>query len=209
MSRQPGGLGCSPWLLFGLASATCADAQNPQNQTPEVVDSVPIVAGSPLYPEGAAARGVQGTVTIRAELSPEGAFLSPTIHESSRSEVLDAAALALVPRLKYTLTAEGAQQPGALLVPIDFRKDSSTSVMAKTCADFNLDAMYFKETFPELPLADMPVFDLITGMLALSVDADRRFTLAPNLQQIKDQIAATCNEAPSSRFIDAAVQAAK
>jgi TonB family protein len=206
MSRQPGGLVCTAWLLVVVSSATRVDAQNPNT---EVVDSVPIVGGSPLYPAGAAARGVQGTVTIRAELSADGAFVNPTIQDSSRSEALDAAALALVPRLKYTLTAEGAERPAALVVPIDFRKDSSTSLMAKTCADFNVDATYFKDTFPELPLADMPVFDLMTGILALTVEADRRLTLAPNLQQIKDQVAATCREAPSSLFMDAAMQAAK
>jgi TonB family protein len=205
MLRRPDCFVCACALLVvGSVSRVAA-----QDSNTEAVDAVTIVAGSPLYPEGAAARGVQGTVIIRAELSAAGAFLNPIIQESSRSEALDAAALEVVPRLKYTLTAEGSDAPSALLVPIDFRKDSATSLMTKTCTDFNVDATYFKETFPELPLADMPVFDLITGILALSIDADRRFTLAPNLQQIKDQIAATCNEAPSSRFMDAAWQAAK
>lgn len=200
------GFVCASCLLFVVISATRVGAQN---QSPEVVDAVLIGPDSRLYPAGAAERGVQGTVTIRADLSPDGAFLNPTVQESSRSEVLDAAALALVPRLKYTQTAEGGQPPSALVVPIDFRKDSLTTLMTKTCADFNLDATYFKSAFPDLPLADMPVFDLMTGILALSVDADRRLTLAPNLQQIKEHVIATCREAPSSRFMDAAVQAAK
>jgi len=194
-------LGLLVLAAVGTLSATA------QTTSPEVVDAVPIEARSRLYPEGAAERGVQGTATIRAELSPEGVFSNPVLHESSRSDLLDAAAIALVPRLKYTPTEVGAARPTSLLVPIEFRKDSLETLGAKTCADFNVDAAYFQETFPEQTLNDMPVFDLVMGILAFRVEANRRLALAQRLGQLKQDMVAACREAPDSGFLEHALQA--
>jgi TonB family protein len=174
---------------------------------PEVVDAVPIRAGSRIYPEGAAERGVQGTVTIHVQLSPEGVFSNPVLHESSRSEELDAAAMALAPRLKYTPPDVGAALPTELLVPIEFRKDSLETLGAKTCTEFNVDAAYFAETFPELPLTDMAVFDLVMGVLAFRVEAKQREELARILPQIRQDMIAACRDAPASRFVEHALKA--
>lgn len=196
-------------LSLSLAVALCAAPVVAQLADPEPVDSVMIDAGSRLYPPGAAERGVQGTVTIRADLSADGVFSNPTIHESSRSEVLDAGAIALVPRLKYTPTDAAGAIPRAVLVPIDFRKDSLASLKTKNCADFNTDAAYFKETFPEQSLGDMPVFDLVVGMLVFAVEPERRLALAQNLPAFKEQVVATCNQSPDSPFLETALGVGK
>ena len=191
-------------LVF-LASVGAAAIAQPAG--PEVVDAVPIRADSRIYPEGAAARGVQGTVTIHVELSPEGVFSNPILHESSRSDELDAAAMALAPRLKYTPPDAGAALPPELLVPIEFRKDTLDTLGAKTCTDYNVDAAYFAETFPELPLSDMPVFDLVIGVLAFRVEARRREDLAKVLPQIRQDMIEACRDAPASRFVEHALKA--
>ena len=105
-------------------------------------------------------------------------------------------------------TAAGSM-PAALLVPIDFRKDSSANLADKSCADFNVDAAYFKEAFPEQPLTDMPVFDLVAGVLVFSVDANGRLALAKNLERIKEGVIAACGETPDSNFLEHALRAAR
>lgn len=198
-------------LLVGLSAALPvallgADAASEA----EEVDAVRIFAGTSLYPQGLAERGVQGTVTIRADLSPEGAFSNPTIQESSRSAELDSAALALVPRLTYRLSksAEGPM-PSSVIVPVTFTKDSLERLTKKTCADFNVDADYFKGAFPEKPLTDMPVFDITAGTILFTVKAEQRTALARNLKQIKERIVAGCAESPDERFMDVALSVTK
>jgi TonB family protein len=191
-----------------LCFATTSSAQ--ETPAPARLDTVTIVAGTKLYPEGAAERGVQGKVTLSADLSASGSFANPAIHESSGSEELDGAALALAPRLKFTpLGSAGEPAPRRALVEIDFRKDTLASLKTKTCADFNLDAEYFKRTFSEKPLAAMPVFDLTAGVLALGVDSGQRLSLARNLAGIKERVIAECSQAPDSKFLELASKAAR
>ena len=194
-------------VVLSLAWAGTAVAED-QSPAPALVDTVPIHPGTKAYPQELAGRGVQGTVTLRVDLSPEGRFTHPAIHESSRSEELDAAALDLVPRLKYTPSADNAAS-GTVLLAMEFHKDELTTLGTKTCADFNQDAAYFKEKFPERPLIDMPVFKVTGAMLAFSVKPEKRVDVFMNIKPIKARLIAECSQNPDSRFLELALKTAE
>jgi len=198
-----------PVLALLLVSVTAATAEE-QGETPPLVDTIPITPGSKAYPQELAARGVQGKVTLRAILSAEGKFSEAMIEESSRSEELDAAALDLVPRLKYTSKSEKQKPvpPGPVRVAIEFVKDGLETLRTKTCADFNLDAAYFKEKFPERPLTDMTVMKLMTGILTFTVKREQQLTVFKNIKPIKEQVIEQCAQSPDKKFLELALTTA-
>lgn len=169
---------------------------------PRRLEPVTVLAGTPNYPSGAAEKGVQGTSLVQADLAEGGSFSTPRVHRSSGSHVLDQAALALLPRLQIAPGgAQSVPQPGTVLVPVAFRKDTLASLPNKTCADFNRDAAYFATTFPQRSLRDMPVFDLATAALVAALPAAQQVALARGLADIQRAVIAHCREEPQARFL--------
>jgi TonB family protein len=201
-----------PTLLLALSLMWVGTAlSEEQSPGPALVDTVRIYARmKKMYPPGLAERGVQGKVTLRVDLSAEGKFTNPAIHETSRSEELDGAALALVPRLKFTPPkSTDKTTPGTVLVAIDFRKDELETLRTKTCADFNQDAVYFKEKFPEKPLTEMPVFELTGGVIMFAVKPQQQLSVVKNTKQIKERVSAECSRSPDSKFLELALKTAE
>lgn len=173
------------------------------SDTPRRLDPVTVLAGTPNYPSGAAERGVQGTTVLEAELTDGGSFTAPRVRESSGSPVLDEAASALLLRLRIAPgTALPVPQPGTVLVPVAFRKDTLASLQSKSCADFNRDAAYFTTAFPQRSLRDMPVFDVATAALVAAVPVARQVTLARELTDIQRGVIADCADKPQARFLE-------
>jgi TonB family protein len=120
-------------------------------------------ASSPYTPE-LAAQGVQGTTDLRVKLSSDGAPSAVSVQSSSRSAVLDEAAIEIGKKLKFNLK-DGKAPVDDLVVPVDFQRDSFAKLPDKTCADFNVDVGYFKTTFPELKPSDMKLVNATVGLL--------------------------------------------
>lgn len=196
-----------------LSLAMCgAQAQTPiapALRKPVQLDSVRIVEGSAAYPAGLAAKGVQGAVEISAEMSSEGKFSEVKIATSSRSAELDSAALALVPKLSVKLDAGGkGPEPGLVILPVEYARDSVTNIARKHCADFNVDADYFKTTFPEKSVLDMPVFTFTTGILFFKVKREQQLALAKNSKKIDERIVEECGKLPERLFLEVALESA-
>jgi TonB family protein len=127
---------------------------------------------SPAYPPELVKAGVQGTATVLATLGSDGFPERVTIQASSRSSDLDAAAITLVKNLNFKVSSAASEPTlAAVLVPVEFLKDSVATLPQKTCEDFNLDLKYFKSAFPEKRPEELDVVRMAVGTLAVSMAA--------------------------------------
>jgi protein TonB len=92
-----------------------------------IVEARPIggIAGNcaPEYPAAALRRGLQGLVTIRVTVSPEGRAVSAAIAQSSGTPALDAAAQAKILRDCRFIPASrnGTPVEGVAIQPMNFQ----------------------------------------------------------------------------------------
>jgi TonB family protein len=156
-------------LLIGAAGASFA-AEPPAYdiKTLTRTDELSLRPENAQYPAELHKAGVQGTVLVIVPLTAEGKSDGALLGESSLSEKLDQAALDLVKGYKFSLKDAPAKGWKAVIVPVEFYKDSATTLGSKTCADFNLDLAYFQATRPTEKIGSMRVFNMSTGMLYLS-----------------------------------------
>ena len=206
----------APALALSLVAAT-ADAQPASASAPASAASAPSRAASapaipssrPIgilpgedYPVDLMKAGVQGTVTVLVTLGPDGKPADATIQKTSRSQQLDAAALEYVHRVVKVGNAEHPAPP-QVLVPIDFVKDSVRTLGTKTCADFVVDATYFRATFPDKTLRDMNVINLSAGAIVLMQQMAVPRMLAVSRHTKVPEVEATlaaCAAHPDDRF---------
>lgn len=98
------------------APATTAASSQPQpiaGQTP-----------APRYPTQALRRGERGTVTVRAEIGPDGVPTSVSVARGSGSRSLDRAAVDAVRRWRFRpAQANGQPTVGSVMIPVSFNPD--------------------------------------------------------------------------------------
>jgi len=79
----------------------------------------------PAYPLAARRRGIEGTATVRAEISAGGDCLRAELKKSSGAETLDQAALDAVKKWRFVPAKRGSQAVVAWVeVPITFKLDN-------------------------------------------------------------------------------------
>lgn len=157
---------------------------------------ITVYASDASYPAALARRGVQGDVTV--ELAPDAKGLA-TVRDSSRSAELDALALAMARRLDIT----GADGTRNGLVTIRFKKDHTTTIATKSCADFNADAAWQAATFPERGLRELPALSESIGMLVYSLHRNGSARQSfPGVEAIVQATVAACARAPEAGMLD-------
>ncbi len=115
----------------------------------------------PVYTDAERAAGVQGDVTVRGMVQLDGSIADVAIAESSQSAVLDEASVTAV--RQWTFLPVEVAVP--YQVQIEFRKDDLNTLATKTCSDLNVDAAYFRQAFPESVVSDMPLKDVLVGLM--------------------------------------------
>lgn len=155
------------------------------------------------YPAELVKAGVQGSVVVLVTIGAEGNPADATIQQTSRSAPLDDAALAYV-RSAIRLGSAAHPAPPQVLVPLRFTKDSLRTLADKTCADFAVDATWFRATFPEKTLRDMPVVNMSVGALVLKqpMASARMMAIARHSNAAEaDATLAACTAHPDDRFL--------
>jgi len=160
---------------------------------------ITVYASDASYPAALSQRGVQGEVTLELALDDKGRKGVVTVRDSSRSADLDALALAMARRLD--VAAAGSERSG--LVTIRFKKDHTTTIATKSCADFNVDAAWQAATFPERSLRDLPALYDSIGVVVYSLHREgsgpRSF---PGLNEIVNATVAACARTPDAGMLD-------
>lgn len=154
-----------------------------------------IYASDAAYPQALAQRGVQGEVSVELTPAARGRKAVATVRDSSRSADLDALALGMARRLDVVGTGSG-------LITFRFRKDHSSTLATKSCADFNVDAAWQNATFPERSLRELPVFHEGVGKLVYSLHREGERQAFPPLDTILDATVAGCARTPQAGLLD-------
>jgi len=95
-----------------------SDASMAAGDTP-----VPIESPPPRYPPAAIRRGESGTVLLRIHVGADGVPMAVDIVDSSRSRLLDRAAVDAVQRWRFRpAQRDGQAVPGQVQVPISFNR---------------------------------------------------------------------------------------
>jgi TonB family protein len=202
-------------LCAGLALASAAGVAQDVAASAEPAASAPAplkklraqspLPGSAAYPAELASQGVQGTTDVLVAIGADGAPAAVSVHASSGSAALDELALGFVRGLRFRVpgAATGAP-PRDVILPVEFLRDSVEGLQAKRCADFNVDAAYFRATFPDTDPSRMPVIRMTTGMLLLtgvSRGGDAMVAMARQLAAAAKGIATACQAAPDANYL--------
>lgn len=160
---------------------------------------ITIYASDASYPAALARRGVQGDVTVELAPGAKGRPGAALVRDSSRSAELDALAIAMAKRLDIA-AANGAQSG---LVTIRFRKDHTTTIATKSCADFNADAAWQTATFPERSLRELPALSESIGMLVYSLHRNGSARQSfPGVEAIVQATVAACARTQDAGMLD-------
>ncbi|MBC3931916.1 energy transducer TonB [Undibacterium curvum] len=202
-------------LLFLLFSSTAFSQEKVSIPTPARSEpiKVPVISLRPTdapYPKELSSNGVQGTVEVLAIFDADGKPVSASVLQTSRSEKLDLAAIALVKSLTYKPgeTKQGTSST-EVLIPIEFLRDSFLSLPQKLCKEFNVDLEYFKSTFPEKKLQEMSVVSLSIGYLVLAGNPsiEKKIALAKSVKEAVPMAISSCSSQPETKFFESFKQA--
>jgi protein TonB len=205
--------------LCALSSITAAQepapaaASAPGAAAPRVakVRALSLRPGDEAYPATLHAKGVQGVVEVLALIGADGSPVEVSVASTSRSQDLDEAGLALVRTLKFGVAPAGnaasaaSATPGLkVLVPVEFQRDSVATLGKKTCREFSVDAAYFRATFPEKSVSDMPALRMTTGVLVMAAPqraAADVIAMSKKTASANAAIVEACTAAPDSAFL--------
>lgn len=111
--------------------------------------------------------GHQGLVRLRFTINVNGQTDNIELITSSRSTMLDRAAMqaATVWRFKPAMDANGEPVASKAVQDVVYRKDLGDSLPSKKCSELNTDLAWFKMAYAELPLSKTPVYDLSLALL--------------------------------------------
>lgn len=121
----------------------------------------PATMVEPAYTDADRAAGIQGEVVVGGTVQTDGTIANVVVVESSRSSVLDEASVAALRQWTFL----PVETPVLYQVEIEFRKDDLNTLATKTCTDLNVDVAYFRQAFPEAPVSDMPLKDVLVGLM--------------------------------------------
>jgi TonB family protein len=193
-------------LMPSLAMA----AEEPTASTPSVASNKPLrvreVSLRPTdegYPPELVAKGVQGTTELRLKLGADGSPIDVVVQSTSRSPALDQAAIAVARGLTFK-SKDPANPVTQVVVPIEFMRDSLTTLSSKTCSEFNVDLGYFKATFPELETRKMPVVDMTVGSYVsygiVGLSQDKALAYMKRVEVAAKGIVQACAKEPEANY---------
>jgi TonB family protein len=194
-------------LLPGLAVAEEPAASTPLTSAAVLPVKVRAVSLRPTdegYPPELAAKGVQGTAELLLKLGADGNPTDIAVQSSSRSPELDQAAIAVAKGLSFK-AKDPANPVAQVLVPIEFLRDSLTTLPNKTCQEFDIDLAWFKATFPELDVRKMPVVNMAVGSYVsygiVGLSQVKALAYVKRVEQAAKGIVDACAKDPGTGFI--------
>jgi TonB family protein len=187
------------FILIALAAIPMACGA-----APVIKKNVQLVSLPPLeYPAAAKAEGHQGTVKIRLSVNTEGMVEDAEVIESSRSSILDAAALEQVKAWKLSPALDADDKPVAVKVvaPIQYAKDSGAELIDKTCMDLNTDVKWFRSVYPDKPISDMRIYNLSLGVLAVGAGSvSNILETSKKFRNAFEKTVERCAEKPDEKY---------
>jgi TonB family protein len=201
------------------ANATKLNTQNkgsanfPLIQTEKKVPNTILLPGNKFYPEALSNIGIQGEVKLQLELSTAGKLMSMKILNGSKSPALDEKAQAFMKSSDWKLPDNFPNHvPRVYTQKIIFLKDASSTIDKKTCADFTIDAKYFRSVYPNTHISRVGALDVISGLFTVNLiktaGGDKALSYVRKRNKISDEAAAACAKYPKNLLLKTYINAA-
>lgn len=156
-------------LACSLLTLTFSCRAAPEPKTDAIIkESMSIGWDDEQYPALSKQKHEQGMATVRQDFINGKASGAGTIVTSSRSAMLDEAAVKALQRISLKSTGT-PEQPDVkkYLVEVEFARDSVTNLGNKMCAELTGDIAYFKASQPGVELGKMRVYEMTLGMMVI------------------------------------------
>jgi TonB family protein len=188
-------------------------ARFPLIQTEKKLPNTILLPGNTFYPETLSNIGIQGEVKLQLELSAAGKLTSMKILSSSKSPALDEKAQAFMKSSDWKLPVSFTNQvPRIYTQKIIFLKDASSTIDKKTCADFMIDAKYFRSVYPNTPISRVGAMDVISSLFTVTLmktaGAEKALSYVRKRNKISNETAAACAKNPNALLLKTYVKAA-
>lgn len=168
-------------------------------QTMETLSFTPVDAE---YPKSLSSTGVQGRVLVSATMQADGSLKNPMILDSSRSLPLDLAAINVVKNVQYQLAQPLQTKDGiAVQVPVEFKKDTYANINQKSCAEFNQDFAYLKQTFSDQKMDELEVFKIPLGSIVLFLSETQKAKYPKKSALIRETTVSECAKNPAQKLM--------
>lgn len=206
------------FTAIALAPALAA-AEDPAASAPPATTDAPIkvraVSLRPTdegYPSELVAKGVQGTAELLLTLAADGSPKEIVVQSTSRSAELDQAAIGVAKGLTFK-TKDPAHPVTQVIVPVEFMRDSISTLPQKTCREFNVDLGYFRATFPEIETRQMPVLNMTVGSYVsygiVGLPQDKALAYMKRVEVAAKGIVEACAKDPEAGYIKTFTQLVK
>lgn len=189
------------YLLIALAIIPLACGASPVIKQQVRLLTKPSIS----YPDAARAAGHQGTVRLRLSINTEGRIEDVEVVESSRSAVLDAAAVeqAKAWRLSPAIDVEDKPVAVKVVAPFEFAKDSIVDLPSKACSDLNVDVGWYRSVYPDKPISDMRLYNLSLGVLAMGAGSPSRILeTSKKFSKAFEKTVERCADKPDEKYWD-------
>lgn len=191
-------------LALTCACATFSNMAGAAGDAPVIKQNVRLLSEPPAsYPAAAKAAGHQGVVKLRLSINTEGGVEDAQVIESSRSDLLDAAAVEQVKAWKLSPAIDAEDKPMAVKVvaPIKYVKDSIADLANKACSDLNVDVSWFRSVYPDKPVSDMNIYNLSLGLLAMAAGSGpKMLETSRKFSKAFDKTVERCAEKPDEKY---------
>lgn len=130
-----------------------------------------IAGPNPGLQPDARALGHHGVVIARATIAIDGSLKNIQIEQSSKSPILDAAALAVLPqwRLSPAKDANGNMIEVTATFPFSFEGDGGNSrVVRYRCDAFTRDMTWWRSVSPDKPDKDHKLYTMLVGVRVIA-----------------------------------------
>lgn len=190
-------------LIISFALTTVAMAQEPKEpgNAPLDIGEQVLEPGSSNYPADLAATGAQGAVKIRSKVASDGRLTDAQVETSSKSAPLDELAIAYANKLRIKSPAEanGAQEA---ILQVTFARDTTFTILKKTCAEFNADLAFARGLDPAATAGSLRGYRLALGigMFAKNRDSNELKVMAKNVKGAPAAIETACAAQPDANF---------
>jgi TonB family protein len=157
--------------------------------------------GSSNYPAELAATGAQGTVTTRSKIDPDGRLVDAQVVVSSKSSQLDELAIGYANklRIKAPADAKGAQEA---LLQVTFSRDTTFTILKKSCAEFNTDLAFARGLDPAATASNLRGYKLAQGIVMFAKNRGPKevAAMAKNFKTAPAAIESACVAQPDANL---------
>lgn len=190
-------------VLLWISPAKSQDrASTPAGQ----VRVLPKILSEPdlSVPAAALQAGHHGTVILKGEIGVDGHLLNLVVQQSSRSEILDGAALAEASTWSFSpaVGSDGNPISYAATLPITYDSAAGGRLSSYSCVQLVRDSDWSDATFGQEFHTKRKAYLMLSGMVAAALIPEGKLDALPPFEERWRAAIGTCRKKPKMRVME-------